>query len=61
VTEDLRKENTAAQQQLGEKSEKCENNSPAATKASAEGGREVLQAQSRSSLHHRQGSLRIDP
>jgi len=40
---DLGEGKTAAQQQMGEKNEKCERNSPAGTKLSAEGGQEVLQ------------------
>ena len=37
---------------------KCERSSPAATKVSAGGGQEVLQARSRSSLQHRRGPWR---
>ena len=48
---DFRKGKTAALQQLGESSEKCERNSA----VSAEGGQEVLQVQSRSSLQPRRG------
>jgi len=36
---DLRKGNTAGQQQLGDESEKCERNSPAAIKVQKEGRR----------------------
>ena len=41
--EDLRMGKTAAQQQLGEKSERCERNRPAGTKVSEGGGQKVLQ------------------
>lgn len=50
VRADLRKGKTAVQQQLGERNEKCENNSPADAMFSAERGQEVFQAWSRSSL-----------
>lgn len=41
VRADLRKGSTSGQQQLGERSDKCERNSPAAIRVRAEGGQEV--------------------
>ena len=55
VTEDLRKENTAAQQQLGERSNNMYRRSSECTKVSAGGGQETVQAGSRHSLQPRIG------
>ena len=55
---DLRKGRSAAQQHLKERSEKWEISSPVGRKVSAEGGHEVLQAWSRSSLQLRRGPWR---
>lgn len=52
---DLRKRKSAVQEQLGERNKKCKTKSPADTKASAEGGQEVLQVWSRSFLKCRRG------
>lgn len=49
---DLRKRKSAVQEQLGERNKKCKTKSPADTKASAEGGQEVLQAWSSSPAAH---------